>query len=155
MPCTGLKCLNANFICCATQLLGGLRGGGGLIQNLIFFWDDLHSATLTNYCKHFPKSICREFISPTGLFFLLPCINEVGIKCKSASMERSKDINRKVHQFHHHPQFHMALEQASIDKWFSDIFHHDCVPKTSTRSASFSQYHLLLLLLFNIYVKDT
>ncbi len=41
-----------------------------LIQNLIFFWGGggLHSATLTNYYNHFPKSICREFISPEGYF---------------------------------------------------------------------------------------
>ncbi len=27
-------------------------------------------STLTNYCNHFPKSICREFISPVGYFYL-------------------------------------------------------------------------------------
>ncbi len=31
----------------------------------LFFW----RSTLTNYCKHFPKSISREFISPVGYFF--------------------------------------------------------------------------------------
>ncbi len=29
------------------------------------FW----RSSLTNYCKHFPKSICREFISPVGYVF--------------------------------------------------------------------------------------
>ncbi len=28
-------------------------------------------STLTNYCKHFTKSICREFISPVGYFYLI------------------------------------------------------------------------------------
>ncbi len=61
MPHTGLKCLNANFIYYATH-----RPGGHFlfIQNL-FFW----RSTLTNYCKHFPKNICREFISPVGYFY--------------------------------------------------------------------------------------
>ncbi len=34
------------------------------IQNC--FW----RSTLTNYCKHFPKIICREFISPGGYFYI-------------------------------------------------------------------------------------
>ncbi len=41
MSCTGLKCLNTNFICYATQLVGG----GGFFFNSefdLFFWDDLH-----------------------------------------------------------------------------------------------------------------
>ncbi len=60
MPHTGRKCLNANFIYCATYLFR-------------FF---LGRSTLTNYCKHFPKSICREFISPVGYlnFFILDVI---------------------------------------------------------------------------------
>ncbi len=42
------------------------RGAFFLIQNLIcFFW----RSTLTNYCKHFPKSIYKEFISPVGNLF--------------------------------------------------------------------------------------
>ncbi len=65
MPHTGLKYLNANFICCATELLGK---GGDIFFYLFRIW--LHFfcclSTLTNYCKHFPKNICREFISQVG-----------------------------------------------------------------------------------------
>ncbi len=67
MPCTSLKCVNTNFICYATQL----PGGGAfffLIQNMIYFWGG--RSTLANYCKHFSKSICTEFISPLGYFSL-------------------------------------------------------------------------------------
>ncbi len=61
---TCLKCVNANFICYATQLPG--RGHFFKFRIwFIYFW----RSTLTNYCKHFPKSICREFISPVAIFF--------------------------------------------------------------------------------------
>ncbi len=53
---------NANLICYDTQL----PEWGRLFR---FFF--LRS-TLTNYCKHFPKSICGEFISPVGYFFNKP-----------------------------------------------------------------------------------
>ncbi len=52
---------NANLICYGTQM----PGGTGFFFIQIFFF--LRS-TLKNYCKHFPKSICREFISPVGYF---------------------------------------------------------------------------------------
>ncbi len=57
----GLKCLNANFFIMLK------KWGGG-----IFFHSEFEfflRSSLTNYCKHFPKSICREFISPVGYFF--------------------------------------------------------------------------------------
>ncbi len=37
-----------------------------LFRIWFFFW----CSTLTNYCKHFPKSISREFISRVGYLFL-------------------------------------------------------------------------------------
>ncbi len=40
-------------------------GGGFFFIQFFFFLQ----STLTNYCKHFPKSICREFISPEGYIF--------------------------------------------------------------------------------------
>ncbi len=46
---TGLKCLNANFV------------------------------MPHNCCKHFPKSICREFISNSGLFFSLLIVKYIYI----------------------------------------------------------------------------
>ncbi len=42
----------------------------------IISWSFIYSecfwgrSTLTNYCKHFPKSICREFISPVSYLFI-------------------------------------------------------------------------------------
>ncbi len=50
-------------------LLGrrGGGGGGGLFFIQIFFYN-LH---LQIIASNFPKSICREFISPVGYFFKL------------------------------------------------------------------------------------
>ncbi len=61
---TGLKCLNANYV-----MPHSCRGGGDhfLKFRIRFFF--LWRSSLTNYCKHFPKSICREFISPVGYFY--------------------------------------------------------------------------------------
>ncbi len=43
MSHTGLKCLNANFICYATQLPGGGRGGFFCNSEFdLFSFDDLH-----------------------------------------------------------------------------------------------------------------
>ncbi len=41
MHCTGLKCLNAYFICYATQLLG-IGGGHYFYSKFDLFFDDLH-----------------------------------------------------------------------------------------------------------------
>ncbi len=42
------------------------KGGGG--GNLFYYC--VYNITIhdlvTNYCKHFPQSICREFVSPVG-----------------------------------------------------------------------------------------
>ncbi len=76
MPCTGLKCLNTNFICYATQLPP--RGGGGIIFNSEFDFfggDDLHLQIIasispkasglflkeyTNDLIHLPSHILRS-----------------------------------------------------------------------------------------------
>ncbi len=49
------------------------------IRFFFFWW-----STLTNYCKHFPKSICREFISPVGYFFIQITVIYIYTKCQSA-----------------------------------------------------------------------
>ncbi len=56
---------NANLICYATQLPGGW-GGAFLYSDFLFL-----RPTLTNYCLHFPNSICREFTSPVGYFYYI------------------------------------------------------------------------------------
>ncbi len=64
MPCTDVKCLNAKFISYSTQLPSDRIF---FYSNIFFFW----RSTFTHFCKHFPKSICREFISPVGYFFFI------------------------------------------------------------------------------------
>ncbi len=67
MPRTGLKCLNANFICCATQLS---RGGGGIFFNSefdLFFGEDLHLQIIANIS---PKASVENSSSQWAIFTL-------------------------------------------------------------------------------------
>ncbi len=48
------------------------------VQNSIFLFILFWWSTLTNYWKHFSQSICREFISPVGYFYIIVLFCSVG-----------------------------------------------------------------------------